>query len=137
MSKTVQMSLSLTMDRMINKKIHYISPGGYELRFENGESIAFDFNEYAGTVDGYSIHCDLSKLDTDSFPNAKRLADTLLTSKVSEIVECYVYTGEDDGNAQINPLGINHMSFEIFDGDNDTWSEVKIGEDILSAYKIA
>ena len=38
------------MDRLIDPEKHYISPGGYELIFDNDKSIQFDFNDYEGAV---------------------------------------------------------------------------------------
>ena len=38
------MYATLQMDREIDPNLHYISIGGFELRFSNGIAIAFDFN---------------------------------------------------------------------------------------------
>ena len=37
------MYATLQMDREIDPNLHYISIGGFELRFSNGIAIAFDF----------------------------------------------------------------------------------------------
>lgn len=73
--------------------------------------------------------CDL---DTESFPESLKLADYLVGSRVAEIVECYVYTGEEDGKEEINPVEIKEMYFLISDNDNEI--TVEIGDKILSAY---
>lgn len=129
-----KMVLSLKTDRPIDVNKHYISPGGYELLFSNGETVAFDFIESYGNVDKNDksiIHYALFDLDTDSFPEAKKLTDYLLGSRVEKIIECYIYNGEDD-EEEINPVEIKEMYFLISDNDNEM--TVEVGDKILSAY---
>ena len=139
MVKLDNMTLTVKMDRSIDPRVHYISPGGYELLFSNGETIAFDFCESCGTVDKNDksiVRFYLRDLDTDSFPKAENLVESLLLSKVKEVVECYIYTGEEsEGDKEINPVAITEMCFSIISEDDTT--TVEVGEDILSAYKTA
>lgn len=135
MLKVESMFITVKMDRPIDTDKHYISPGGYELLFGNGESVAFDFYESYGNIDKNdesTIHFELCDLDTDSFPEAEKLAGLLIGSRVKEITECYIYTGEEDGKEEINPLKITEMYFNVFNGKDTT--TVEIGESILSAY---
>lgn len=137
MSKIEKMVISVKMDRPINPDVHYISPGGYELMFVNGESIAFDFSESYGKIDKADpsvIHFSLFDLDTASFPESKILGKKLLLFKVTKIVECYIYTGEDNEDAPINPLEIKEMYFEI--SHNAPTTTVEIDNEILSAFPI-
>ena len=133
--KVDRMYITLKMDRDIQIPEHYVSVGGYELSFANGESVGFDFYESCGSVDPYDksvIHFELRDLDTDSFPESEKLVRLLLTSKVKELVECYVYTGEER-ESEINPSAITEMWFNIV--KEDTSTVVEIGIDILSAFR--
>ena len=76
------------------------------------------------------IHFKLQMLDTDSFPDSVRLLDNLLGSEVVGIVECYIYTGEEDGNAEINPLSLQEMFFIT-----DDYDIIEISDNILSAFR--
>lgn len=137
MPKIDKMGISIKMDRPIDTNKHYIAPGGYELMFVNGESIAFDFSESHGDVDKADpsiIHFSLFDLDTDSFPESESLADNLLLFKATKLVECYIYTGEDNEDAPINPLEIKEMFFEI--SHNGATTTVEIGNNILSAFSV-
>lgn len=137
MANLEKMVLSLKMDRPINPDVHYISPGGYELMFVNGESIAFDFSESYSKVDKADpsiIHFSLFDLDTDSFPDADILADKMLLFKITKLVECYIYTGEKNEDSPINPLKIEKMYFEI--SHNGPTTTVEIDNEILSAFPI-
>ena len=133
MKKIRSMVLIIKMDRPIDKSIHYISPGGYELKFRNKQCIAFDFMDSFGVIDEDDrsiIHFKLQMLDTDSFPDSVRLLDNLLGSEVVGIVECYIYTGEEDGNAEINPLSLQEMFFIT-----DDYDIIEISDNILSAFR--
>ena len=135
MLKVDRMFLTLKMDRLINTDKHFLFPGGYELRFGNGKTVAFDFIESYGNVnkvDKSVVQFELSNLDIASFPEAVKLADYLVGSKVAEIVECYIDIDEEDGNEEINPLAITEMFFLISDGENEI--TVEIGDKILSTY---
>lgn len=132
MKKIQTMILSIKMDRPINKSIHYISPGGYELKFDNGQCVSFDFMDSYGIIDkdaNDSIRFELCTLDIDSFPNSVHLLDNLLNSEVVEIVECYIYTGEENGDAEINPLQLQEMFFVTNDYDI-----ISVSGDILSTW---
>ena len=137
MLKIDEMVLSIKMDRSINTDNHYISPGGYELLFSNGESVAFDFYTSVCNIDKNEdsvINCHLFDLDTDDFENADRLISNLLCSQVKEIVECFIYTGEEDGKDEINPVSIMEWCFVIVDIDKDTTTTIEIGKHILANY---
>ena len=109
--------------------IHYISIGGFELRFSNGIAIAFDFNSSVANVlkDHSYIRFECDEPDFDSFPEAELLEWMLDHSEVEKIEEFYVYTGEEYEEV-INPKRIESMSF-AFDGRIFT-----IPESLLSRY---
>lgn len=122
MEKVYSMELVLEMDRSISAE-HILSPGGYELRFENGATIAFDFYESISESDGKTASFIAKDLDTDAFPEAISLAENLLTSKIEEIVECYVDT---EGGADINPVKILSWKFYVLRDWRDWESEEEI-----------
>ena len=119
------MYATLQMDREIDPNIHYISIGGFELRFSNGVAIAFDFNSSVANIrkDPSYIRFECDEPDFDSFP--ERMAASPFRG--GEIVEFYVYTGEEY-EAVINPKRIDSMSF-AFDG-----KIITIPESLLSRY---
>ena len=123
------MYATLQMDREIDPNIHYISIGGFELRFSNGVAIAFDFNSSVANIrkDPSYIRFECDEPDFDSFPEAELLEWMLVHSEVEKIEEFYVYTGEEYEEV-INPNRIDSMSF-AFDGRILT-----IPESLLSRY---
>lgn len=109
--------ISIKMDRPIDKDRHYISPGGYEVKTADGTSIQFDFNESYGGInkeDPTVVDFELRDEDTDCFPMMKDLLRLL--PSVTELVECYIYTGED-GEPEIRPEKIVGFAIEGWSPD--------------------
>lgn len=101
------MTFTLVMDRPIVKGTHYISPGGYCLRFygKDGSTkdLEFDFCNYEGNIEkGNRLNCSVRGLDTSSFPESMSLINMLSSYKCTW-VDFYVYTGESS-EAVINPV---------------------------------
>lgn len=133
---SIRMYASIRMDRPIDPEKHYISPGGYELIFDNDKSIQFDFNDYEGAVrkeDPTILDFIMRNLDEDSYESAKLLETHLINHSIKKIEEFYVYTGEDDCLEEINPVSIEDIAFEIFDGIATT--VVSVPKDVIAAYK--
>ena len=92
--------LDVKFDRPIDANQHYISPGGYEVEIdlpEGKRSVQFDFTEFAGSIDKEDktiLHIEQHDLDTDAFPESTLLIGNI--DKITKIVECYMYTGEND-----------------------------------------
>ena len=80
------MYATLQMDREIDPNLHYISIGGFELRFSNGIAIAFDFNSSVANVlkDPSYIRFECDEPDFDSFPEAELLEWMLVHSEVQK-----------------------------------------------------
>lgn len=101
-----RMSFKLEMDRPIIEGTHYISPGGYCLRFStlNGvKEVQFDFlNSEYSIVDERYLDYTVYGLDTGSFKDSINLV-SLLRNRNYEWGEFFVYTGEYD-DAEINPV---------------------------------
>lgn len=108
-----EMNYDLVFDRKIDKKKHYISPGGYGVETKDKE-FDFDFTNYSGTIDKKDaavLHVSHTGLDTDSFPDAEKIISTDI--QTSEFTEFYIYTGEAE-DMEIHPKAVRNLSF-IFD----------------------
>jgi len=125
------MSMTLTMDRPIDKDKHYISPGGYEF-IVNGQSVQFDFCDSIGYICYFNpckIEFVVKNLDLDSFPNAEILLRKENIEAISRIEEFFVYTGETD-EPEINVVSIDSVTFSC-----DNWNDdVEIPKSILEEH---
>ncbi|MFR5150048.1 MAG: hypothetical protein ACLTER_11310 [Ruminococcus sp.] len=105
--------LRLKMDRLIQKDLHYISPGGYDFETEDGKIYGMDFTLSEGcidTKDSSIIEFTLKHADYESFPEMAELRNRL--EDIVQITEFYIYTGED-GEPEIRPEKI--LEFQIMD----------------------
>lgn len=105
--------LCLKMDRPIDKKLHYISPGGYEFETADGKRYGLDFTLSEGCIDPINssmIEFTLKHADYEAFPEIAELRNKL--KDIVRIVEFYIYTGED-GEPEIRPEKI--LNFQIID----------------------
>ena len=98
---------------------HVISIGGFEMTFDNGKTVRFDFLDFNGHIesdDPSVLNFELRRLDVDAFPDSEFLKT--FAGKVTAIKEFYVYTGEA-GDPEINPIELkalflyNHHSEQI------------------------
>lgn len=116
---TEAMIFTLQMDREIDKVKHYISPGGYEFKSsENNESLQFDFCNYSGYVDvndKSKILFECEFLDNESFPSISDKLTKSFCENINEIVEFYIYTGEDE-DPELNLSKIIDISLLFIDG---------------------
>lgn len=105
--------LHLKMDRPIDKKLHYISPGGYEFETMDGKTYGMDFTLSEGCVDvkdSSIVEFTLKDPDYEFFPEIAELRNRL--EDIVRIVEFYIYTGEA-GEPEIRPEKI--LKFQIID----------------------
>ena len=103
--------IDIKFDREIDKDVHYISPGGYEVN-EGDKTYAFDFNEFEGVIDKNDatiLHCYLRDEDIDSYPDIEELKKHF--AEITELTECFVYTGED-GDPEIVPTRVEAFAIE-------------------------
>ena len=122
----MKMEATVRFDREIDPSKHYISPGGYEMTFSNGKTVQFDFMDYecAICVDNpTNILFETSTLDTGCFPDAKFLET--FTGSVTDILEFYVYTGEDN-EPEIYPVEL--LSLRLFNNNDE---EIKVDDSLL------
>lgn len=96
---TVLYGLEMAMDIRFNRKLtkaDYVVPGGYEMVF-GGRIISFDFMDYYGSIDDDDptiLHCEMEHPDFSAFEEFRNVSYEDLRN-ISEIVECYVYIGEE------------------------------------------
>ena len=133
MSKFSDMNgLEMTMDIRFNRKLtkdDYVVPGGYEMVFGD-RSIQFDFQNYNGSINEDNptiLHCEMEHPDFSSFEEFRSVsADDL--RNISEIVECYVYIG-DECDPELKEIEILAITFWPADGD-----PVDIIDDVITKY---
>ena len=84
------MYLNIKMNRKIDTNKHYISPGGFEIKFDDDKTIAFDFNESESWVDetNKDVMCfRLKDMNNETRPDAKTLPEYLQQNNVTKDVE--------------------------------------------------
>ena len=126
MKKLIGIEHTIRMNRLVTEN-DPISPGGYELLFDTGESIQFDFMDTYQFHDNDMVTHQCEHLDVDSFPDAEKLAELLQNHKVIKLVEFYVDV--EGCESEIHPLSIDNFYFEFDDG-----SSVSLDENIIKAY---
>lgn len=113
------MVFTLQMDREIDKDKHFISPGGYEFKSnESEEPLQFDFYEYSGYTDSNDktkILFETKILDDQSFPEITDKLTKSFCKNITEIIEFYIYTGEDE-DPELNLSKIIDMNLLFTDG---------------------
>lgn len=146
--------ITIKMDRPIERDRHYISPGGYAVTAA-GKYYEFDFCESYGWIDENDntiIHFELRSEDMDEFPQIEELRKHL--NEITEINECFVYTGED-GDPEIAPIeliefiivdsGIEELEKDLESSDlvkctvhktNNDWTiDYELTDKLLKSYK--
>lgn len=143
MDKITNMSFRLKMDRPIDRKRHYISPGEYEIEFGNGDSFAFDFYESAASVckdDQYSIEFEMRHLDRTMFEeesaeeDEKRFASDLVNVRIAAFPQFFVYCGDEE-DEEIHPVSVRSISFDLYDMDTDEYKTVKVPANVCRQIK--
>ena len=126
--------LEMAMDIRFNRKLtknDYVVPGGYEMVFGD-RSIQFDFQDYYGSINDDNptvLHCEMEHPDFSSFEDFRSVsADDL--RNISEIVECYVYIG-DECDPELKEVEILAITFWLAAGDS-----VDVSKEVMSKYNI-
>lgn len=122
--------LTLKMNRPVQARRDYISPGGYHFKDENGKEWGMDFNASEAFInkdDPSIIDFVLSDPDLVTFPEMTEAFEKAHT--FTEITDFYVFTGEEKPFRGICPVKIISFSleegYEIYDFPRsllDTWS---------------
>ena len=111
----MRMYAKIKLDREISKG-HYISPGGYEMCFENGKTTQFDFLTYEGKISGDRMELEFwhYDLDDESFPESNWLRASV--SPIVAIPEFFIYTGEFD-EPEIYPTEL--LELRLYNDNNE------------------
>ena len=124
--------LEMAMDIRFNRKLtknDYVVPGGYEMVLGD-RSIQFDFQNYYGSINEDNptvLHCEMEHPDFSSFEDFRSVsADDL--RNISEIVECYVYIGEEC-DPELKEIEIIAITFWPADEDS-----ADISDDVIMKY---
>ena len=135
MDKNTDMNgLEMAMDIRFNRKLtkaDYVVPGGYEMVF-GGRSISFDFMDYYGSIDDDAptiLHCEMEHPDFSAFEEFRNVSSEDLRN-VSEIVECYVYIGEEC-DPDLKEVEILAITFWLSEGYS-----VDVSKEVISKYNI-
>lgn len=87
----MRMYLSVRFDRPMDGYAQIPSPGGYEVRTNDGKTYGFDFNESEGWIDDddpCTVCWRLRDEDTLSFPEIEELRRKL--PNIAEITDCHL-----------------------------------------------
>ena len=129
---TALYGLGMVMNIRFNRKLtekDYVIPGGYEMVFA-GKSVSFDFQESCVSInnnDPTILHCEVKHPDFSEFDEFLSItADDL--RYISEIVDCYVYIGEEC-EPELNVTEIISITFWPADGD-----PVDISKKVIKKY---
>lgn len=110
---TFRMCATLEFNRPIDSEQDYISPGGYEMTML-GRDICFDFEEYYGSINKENpclLEACMKNPDFDCFEDLALVTVEMLEN-VENILEFYIYTGEDD-ESDLEFVGIKELYFVL------------------------
>lgn len=99
----------IKFDRPIVRDMHIISVGGFEMAFDNGKTVRFDFLSFNGHIESDDpgvLNFELGGLDVDAFPDSEFLKT--FAGRVTAIEEFYIYTGEAE-DPEINPVELKAL----------------------------
>lgn len=116
----------IKFDRPIVRDMHIISIGGFEMTFDNGKTVRFDFLSFNGHIesdDPSVLNFELGGLDADAFPESEFLKT--FVGRVAAIEEFYVYTGEAE-DPEINPVELKALFLY-----NDHSEQISIDRSLL------
>ena len=109
-----EMNLVVEFNREVDLDNDYICPGGFEM-IMNGKYVEFDFTEFQVNLiaDNDRACCfNLRNPDFSSYPKLKKITAKELKN-VSEIKECFIYTGEL-GETDLKVVSVKEIGFVIF-----------------------
>lgn len=110
------MTGTIQFDREIDPNKHYISPGGYEARFNNGKSLEFDFMDYSGRVHGDCLDFEVENPDIECFEDIPKFKASDFKKHLDWFEEFYIYTGEYN-DPEINPVAVKNLTLEFKEKD--------------------
>lgn len=124
------MDIRVGFNRPVDRDNDHISVGGFGMVM-NGKRIILDFENSYGNIAEDAPECvdfHLFSPDVDSFPAIKNITVDDLKN-ISEIFECFVYTGEE-GESDLKDAWIERISFKV----NESEEEIVIPDAVLSEW---
>ena len=125
----ISMCLNVEFNRPVDTEKDYIVAGGFSM-IMNGKEIEFDFHMQQYFVDSDNPACvsfELYNPDYECFADFKKVTVNDL-KHISEINECFVYTGED---SDLQVISVDCITFRVVDSKATT---VKVKPYILTMY---
>lgn len=127
---------TVEFDREVDPNKHYISPGGYEARFDDGRSLCFDFEDYEAGIQ--KENCKVLKWiqknpDTSSFEEIENFTYKDFAKHFESFEEFFIYTGEA-GEPEINPVKALDVTLEFY--ENGEIKIFKVPKDKLPIFEI-
>ena len=119
-----EMNLVVEFNREVDLDNDYICPGGFEM-IMNGKHVDFDFTAFQFNLmaDNDRACCfNLRKPDFSSYPKLKKITAKELKN-VSEIKECFIYTGEPE-DTDLKVVSVKKIEFVIL-GEKAVFTEVQ------------
>ena len=115
---TFRLYQSIRFNRAITKD-DVVCPGGYALlmKREDGieEIMQFDFSDNDGWIDAHDpciVHCIQRNPACDIFEDVKEITEYMLRN-IIDVIEWYIFTGDDDTRVAPTPIEIFDIEFEI------------------------
>jgi hypothetical protein len=119
----------IRFNRPINIDNDYICPGGYAMTMA-GKDVHFDFEQYEGWVDENDptiLHVEQKYPDEDVMEDNEYPITEAMLSKVTEISEFFVYTGERN-ETDLKPISVESIMFVLSD---KKYKQIYIKEEVL------
>ena len=123
--------ISFKMSKPIDKDLHYLSPGGYEVTTKDGKSYQFDFNECYGYIDKNDksiVEFELRNEDYDTFPDIEEMLNHI--HEIEKFDECYLYIEDnlkDDEKLKLLKI----LEFRLVDYSEDAKDLPKSSEYVI------
>lgn len=130
-----RMYATVEFDREIDPDKHYISPGGYEAKFDDGRTLQFDFEDYEGgrqEGNGKVLEWVQKNPDTKSFKDIANFSYKDFAEHFEGFEEFYIYTGET-GDPEIVPVKAMAVTLEFY--ENDEIKTFNIPKDKLPTFE--
>lgn len=128
------MYVTIQFDKDVDPDKHYISPGEYEMEFDNGKIVRFDFMESCGIVDREDMTLTHYRMKYITDVVEEGDTDFLhdFNGRITEVLEFYVFTESDEEEDVITPVKL--VALELF---NDNCGLIDISPEVLASANIA
>lgn len=115
---TFRLYQTVKFNRPVDSEKDIVSAGGYALTMKdedgNEKTISFDFedSEVHGASDDCIKYIIQKNPDYSSFPDLNTVTEYMLHN-ITDVIEWYIYTGEDDNEDPLFPVKISNVMITI------------------------